>query len=64
MIPTRREAAVSEGTSSKKEGKRPGVNQYHFPGCVLEVFCLFRRCGDGKVAFCCKLPEKFFGRIL
>jgi hypothetical protein len=22
---------------NKKEGKRPGLNQYHFPGCVLEV---------------------------
>jgi hypothetical protein len=24
----------------KKEGKRPGLNQYHFPGCVLEVIKL------------------------
>jgi hypothetical protein len=22
----------------KKLGKRPELNQYHFPGCVLEVF--------------------------
>jgi hypothetical protein len=35
----------------KKEGKRPGLNQYHFPGCVLEVIKILDVSG-GK-----RLPE-------
>ncbi len=30
-------AVTEEFRPNKKEGKRPGLNQYHFPGCVLEV---------------------------
>jgi hypothetical protein len=30
-------AVTGKFCPNKKEGKRPGLNQYHFPGCVLEV---------------------------
>ncbi len=35
---TKKNSLRMKKLSRKKEGKRPGLNQYHFPGCVLEVF--------------------------
>jgi hypothetical protein len=44
-------------TPKKKEGKRPGLNQNHFPGCVLEVFDYLDAEDSGKVT------SLFSGRI-
>jgi hypothetical protein len=38
---------IEEGIylSEKKEGKRPGLSQNHFPGCVLEAIKRLDACG-------------------
>ena len=42
---------IEEGIylSEKKEGKRPGLSQNHFPGCVLEAINYLDACGRERV---------------
>ena len=48
-------------TSAKKEGKRTGLNQYHFPGCVLEVFAHLDALETERLHNVANSQEKNFG---
>jgi hypothetical protein len=62
--PHRGITADPDDFSKKKEGKRTGLNQYHFPGCVLEVFVHLDALGTERLHNVANCQEKILGRIL
>jgi hypothetical protein len=44
-------ASKAKAWKAKREGKRPGLNQNHFPGCVLEAFEYLDAWGEKRLHY-------------